>query len=251
MRSILSLLIFFCGLWTVAAQDNQVEALQRIAAAQESNATLLDLSNLGLTEVPPQVWQLTQLEELHLNINHISELPPEIGNLTNLRFLMLTQNQLHTLPPEIGQLQQLQILHVNVNRLITVPPEIGQLQQLQLLNLSINQITVLPPEIGTLQNLRQLFLGQNQLRHLPIELANLSNLESLFLDHNPLISPPQEIIAAGVPAIQEYLGNQTSYHVRQEFSTLFVFLAAAMVMIGLVVGYALLRSNTRKKKKRR
>ena len=45
---------------------------------------VLDLSNQGLTEIPVEVFQLTNLTQLGLGNNQISEIPPEIGQLINL-----------------------------------------------------------------------------------------------------------------------------------------------------------------------
>ncbi len=65
-------------------------AQQRIAAARRTNSSHLNLSSLGLTE-----------------------LPPELFDLINLRVLWLSDNQLHSLPPEIGALRQLARLRLN------------------------------------------------------------------------------------------------------------------------------------------
>src|SRR5260370_771781 len=65
------------------------------------------------------------LIKLDLSKNQLSQLPPEIGQLTNLRELNCNRNQLSQLPAEIGQLTNLQKLEVNDNpRLLTPPPEI-------------------------------------------------------------------------------------------------------------------------------
>jgi len=62
-----------------------------------------------LTQLPPEIGQLTQLQELDLRNNKLTQLPPEIGQLTQLRELHLNGNQITQLPKEIGQLTQLHI----------------------------------------------------------------------------------------------------------------------------------------------
>ena len=63
-------------------------ALERIEEAAATEATQLNLSRLGLTELPPQIGRLTHLQELSLAENALTELPPEIGQLTSLQALV-------------------------------------------------------------------------------------------------------------------------------------------------------------------
>jgi len=42
---------------------------------------VLDLSNQGLTEIPVEICQLTNLTQLHLSGNNLNTLPSEIGQL--------------------------------------------------------------------------------------------------------------------------------------------------------------------------
>jgi Leucine-rich repeat (LRR) protein len=98
-------------------QTPEEVALERIEAAAASEATELNLSDLGLTELPPEIGQLTNLQELDLWGNQLTVLPPEIGQLTNLRWLDVAGNQLTVLPPEIGQLTNLRWLDVAGNPL--------------------------------------------------------------------------------------------------------------------------------------
>ena len=201
---------------TPEQQQAYDEALKRIEACPRQQGTELNLGGLGLTRLPPEIGQLTNLTELYLQRNQLRTLPPQIGqlaNLTELRFnnnqlrtlppeigqlanlmgLSLYNNQLTTLPPEIGQLAELTQLYLQSNQLTTLPPEIGQLTNLTELNLSENQLTTLPPEIGLLTNLTKLELSCNQLTNLPPEIGQLANLESLYLDNNQQTTLPPEI----------------------------------------------------------
>ncbi|WP_084227301.1 COR domain-containing protein [Nostoc sp. KVJ20] len=146
------------------------ELLQIIKKAVRDKKTQLHLSGKGLTTLPPEIGQLTNLRSLHLIGNQLSSLPTEIFQLTNLQFLNLSSNQLSSLPPEIGQLTNLQSLYLSINQLSSLPPEIGQLTKLQTLYLSSNQLSSLPPEIVQLTNLQTLHLDSNQLSSLPPEI---------------------------------------------------------------------------------
>ncbi|MBD2521372.1 COR domain-containing protein [Nostoc sp. FACHB-133] len=168
------------------------ELLQIIEQAVKDEVTELDLSYKGLTILPPEIGQLTNLQSLDLSSNQLSSLPPEIVQLTNLQSLDIGSNQLSSLPPEIVQLSNLQSLYLNSNQLSSLPPEIVQLTNLQTLNLFSNQLSSLPPEIVQLTNLQTLNLSSNQLSSLPPEFGKLINLQTLYLFDNQLSSLPPE-----------------------------------------------------------
>jgi leucine-rich repeat protein SHOC2 len=70
-----------------------------------------------LTVPPPELGQLTQLEELGLGHNHLTAVPIELGRLSNLTVLDLSYNQLTTLPAELGRLTSLMELDLEGNPL--------------------------------------------------------------------------------------------------------------------------------------
>ncbi|KIC75898.1 hypothetical protein DB42_EM00030 [Neochlamydia sp. EPS4] len=81
------------------------------------NIMALDLPKAGLTYLPSEIGQLSQLKRLDLKENQLTALPAEIGQLSKLQELYLNQNQLTSLPAEIGQLSDLQILELAENPL--------------------------------------------------------------------------------------------------------------------------------------
>ena len=83
----------------------------------DSGETRLNLTELGLTELPPEIGQLQSLTALDLNDNQLTGLPREIGQLQSLTDLFLNNNQLTGLPREIGQLQSLSYLPLSGNPL--------------------------------------------------------------------------------------------------------------------------------------
>ncbi|AFY80496.1 COR domain-containing protein [Oscillatoria acuminata] len=184
------------------------ELLQIIQQAAEDKVTALNLLWKGLTKLPPEIGQLSNLTVLDLSGNQLSALPPEIGQLSHLTGLYLWHNQLSALPPEIGQLSNLIRLSLDRNQLSALPLEIGQLSNLTQLDLGDNQLSALPLEIGQLSHLTQLDLGDNQLSALPPEIGQLSNLTTLELSGNPLTSPPPEIVEQGTKAVLAYLREQ-------------------------------------------
>lgn len=99
-------------------------ALARIEEAAASEATTLDLSDLGLTVLPPEIGQLTNLQALYIGNNELTSLPPEIGKLTQLTVLHAMDNALTSLPSEIGNLRNLCVAELGSNQLTSLPYEL-------------------------------------------------------------------------------------------------------------------------------
>lgn len=143
--------------------------------------------------IPPEIWQLKNLQMLDLTFGQFTVLPPEIGKLANLKQLFLGYNQLTSLPPEIGQLVNLEGLYLHHNQLTSLPPEIGQLTNLESLSLSDNPLVSLPPEIKHLTNLEFLALSNSLHNTLPTEICELTSLHTLRLTGNRLTFLPATI----------------------------------------------------------
>jgi GTPase SAR1 family protein len=178
---------------TLLAQGAYENARERIAKCWVEQGTALNLAGLGLTALPPELFQLRALTILRLDNNQLTALPPELGQLTALTGLGLENNKLTTLPPELFQLTALSDLRLSSNQLITLPPELGQLTALEVLFLDNIQLTALPPELGQLRALRELALSNNQLTALPPELGQLTALTGLALNNNQLTTLPPEL----------------------------------------------------------
>ena len=87
------------------------------ALANPEKVYILDLLDMGLSELPTDIAKLKNLQILYLYENQLTTLPREIGQLKNLQILFLDENQLSSLPPEIGQLTNLEILGLHHNNL--------------------------------------------------------------------------------------------------------------------------------------
>ncbi len=68
-------------------------------------------------ELPDELCELSELEELHLDNNAIEELPENIGKLQNLRILSLRGNCLTGLPASLGELPKLEKIYLAGNPL--------------------------------------------------------------------------------------------------------------------------------------
>ena len=182
------------------------ELLEIINKAKETKIPSLDLSNIGIEELPPEIGQLTHLTVLSLSQNQLTHVPKELGNLSNLTVLSLSENQLTSVPSKLGNLSSLTVLSLSQNQLKHVPKELGNLSNLTVLSLSENQLTSVPSKLGNLSSLTELFLDQNQLTSVPKELGNLSNLTVLSLSENQLTSVPSKL--GNLPSLMKLFLDQ-------------------------------------------
>ncbi|WP_335986287.1 leucine-rich repeat domain-containing protein [Glycomyces sp. MUSA5-2] len=169
------------------------EAERRIDLALKRDERSLNLSGLGLSEVPQRIRLLTGLVKLDLGYNRITELPGFIGEFHDLRNLILQGNELTDLPIQLGDLSRLSRLQLHSNRLTDVAEPLGRLVQLERLVLGGNQIESLPSCIQNFACLNFLDLYGNRLTELPPEIAALRSLTDIDLGSNHLASIPEAI----------------------------------------------------------
>ncbi len=104
--------------------------------AQPSAARTLDLSGQGLTKVPMNVFDRTDLESLNVSHNALrGALQAEIRHLSALRTLDLSHNDFTGVPAEVGQLRNLEVLDLSHNPITGLPYEMGNLSNLKRLDL--------------------------------------------------------------------------------------------------------------------
>ncbi len=187
---------------------NQQELLQLIDKAAVEGWTELDLHNKGLTELPSEIRQLSNLTTLELYGNQLTAVPVEIGQLGSLTWLDLSGNQLTAVPVEIGLMSNLTWLDLSGNRLTTVLAEIGQLGSLTTLHLGGNQLMAISVEIGQLKNLTMLDLSGNQLTAIPAEIGQMSKVTTLNLSGNQLMTVPAEMGQLGNLTKLDLWGNK-------------------------------------------
>lgn len=148
-------------------------AINRIKRIKKMHLSVLDLCNYELIQIPDELFELTNLRDLHLSDNLLEQLPEKISKLAKL-----------------GQLD------LSFNKIVEFPKQILELENLRFLNLAGNHLVELPKEIARLKNLEVLRLSGNQLRELPGEISKLVKLHYLDLEGNPLEVPLPEIAHA-------------------------------------------------------
>ncbi|MBS4168648.1 leucine-rich repeat domain-containing protein [Parachlamydia sp. AcF125] len=181
-KNILALNLYNLGLTFLAPEIGQL-----------SNLKVLDLRRNQLTVLPATIGQLTRLQLLDLGGNQLASLPDTIERLSHLKELRVERNQLTVLPNTIERLSKLVWLYLGQNQLTAFPASIGQLTQLQKLDLEDNLLKTLPATIGQLTQLQLLDLGGNQLKALPDTIGQLSKLSILNLWANQLVALPDTV----------------------------------------------------------
>ena len=138
--------------------------------------------------LPPEIGNLTHLEQLTLNDNQLSgSIPMELWNLPGLSYLLIRNNKLSgTIPSEIGNLTNLVNFDLSSNQLTgSIPVELASLP-IVFLSLNDNQLSGdISSELGNLTSLKKLDLSGNHLSGcIPPELGNLTELDILHLQEN-------------------------------------------------------------------
>lgn len=165
---------------------------QLIREAVEDGGDSVDLSGLGLREVPQSLYSLAGLTELTLNDNALTELPDDLFEaLPRLTRISASGNLLTALPKSLGGLRELVYLNLNGNELARLPDSIVGLERLQFLGLIGNRLRHLPDAIGNLASLTKLYAPGNELIELPTSITRLTGLRELWLSNNKLTSLPK------------------------------------------------------------
>ena len=120
--------------------------------AKNGHVKKLYIGNIG--EVPRELEELVQLQELDLGGNQITDIT-SLSNLTQLQELGLGWNQISDITP-LSNMTQLQRLYLNRNQITDITP-LSNMTQLQRLYLGCNQIRDIRP-LSNLIQLRELCL---------------------------------------------------------------------------------------------
>ena len=158
----------------MAENDNVIDSIQlRIRLCCERHDNTLDLSDLGLKQVPEEIKKIRHLKGLNLSENTLSEIPAFIGELSLLEYLDLSYNKLTELPEEIGNLTAIETLSLRCNEIKAIPESIGNIIMLNRLDLSYNHLSSLPKSINKLIHLKHCNIRGNYLSAIPDKITEL------------------------------------------------------------------------------
>ncbi|WP_276482670.1 COR domain-containing protein [Paraflavitalea pollutisoli] len=156
----------------------------KIAKAIAEHSIHIDLSCLGLLEIPDNLRQANWLQRLNVSSNNIKSLPTWLHEFTDLEVLDARSNSISILPSEIYGMNSLKQLHFRFNKLTEVDEELSSLPNLTYLNIADN-------------NISRLHAGMFRIPHLNI-------------DNNPVIDPPVEVYSRGYEATKNYFMERTN-----------------------------------------
>lgn len=191
--------------------DNSVKKL--IIDNLQKKKETLDLSNIGLKEIPKMVFELSHLKVLKLMKNNIVELPKEISKLNRLTHLYLYQNKIRKLPSEVLiEMPFLECIDIAdnlveydaVQNIYNKQKKWGEYKNLvlKLENLDLNatrfyfmeKTPKIPEKLFEFTNLKYLSINGKYLTEIPRNIGNLKKLEYLNFSGNKLSSIPNEIL---------------------------------------------------------
>ncbi|XP_068098633.1 uncharacterized protein [Hyperolius riggenbachi] len=137
--------------WTLLMEDHccvnislSVDTVEWNMFTMLPNLRILDLSNSGIVEITDTARgkNITNIEFLYLNNNHLKELPDGfLSNAPNLKILHLEYNKLQRLPSDFLQVSdQIQEIDLNFNNLNSLPGSLlkPSLRKLNFLNNSLD-----------------------------------------------------------------------------------------------------------------
>ncbi|QQZ28335.1 TIR domain-containing protein [Thiothrix subterranea] len=155
-------------------------ALERIEECRRTRSTALDLSGLGLDEIPEQVFELTWLEKLKVSGSpwekgNIRKIPAAIEQLIALIDLNCSSNQISDLNV-LAHVPNLLTLDCSSNPISDLSA-LAHLPNLQTLQCGSNQISDLSA-LAHVPNLQTLQCWDNQISDLSA-LAHVPNLQTL------------------------------------------------------------------------
>jgi hypothetical protein len=146
------------------------EARKRVRYFADSWEMDLDLSDLGLEQLPQDIIENLSPDMVHslnLSRNRIEELPAFIDAFTDLEFLDISNNRLSRLPESFTNLASLKKLKLSDNDLTELPENIDKLSKLEVLDVSRNKLTRLPDAIKNIRSLKGFDFNLNKLIEVP------------------------------------------------------------------------------------
>lgn len=148
------------------ARDPLAEADRRISEWKANPKAHLDLSGIGLVELPSSLFFLPEVEVLDLSHNQLELLPVDLRQLKSLRELNVSHNALRYLNRTLSDLPRLERIDLSHNKMRRFEEGWWKNGKLEWIDLSHNRFGSLPE--GLLGQGIELVLVGNELPEMPL-----------------------------------------------------------------------------------
>ena len=157
-----------------------------------------DDCHLTGSTLPPCLFEISTLQELHLNGNQFTGIGSDIAKLEKLTVLSLENNKIDSLPLELASIKSLTSLFLRQNLLAELPSssDFWSTLQLKTLHLSSNKLSSFPTSLLHCSTLTSVYLNGNTISSLPPLLGDASQLpllSKLQLSNNDIRVLPPEV----------------------------------------------------------
>lgn len=160
---------------------------------KEVETPYLLLQNRGLSQLPQNINTLP-VKQIILTGNNFTEIPTEVLNMPQLEELLIGHNPVSKLPNNLESLKKLKRLSINATQIKEFPSDLSALESLETIGLDHNDFKKVPEPILTIPNLKRLQLNNNKLTDLKFIDERLGGLESIYLYSNELKQIDCEIV---------------------------------------------------------
>lgn len=183
--------------YKVKIDDKIIDPKQLHKLGKLVNVQALQLSNNGLTVLPPEFSKLTNLFYFATIGNEITKLPEGFENLEQLTELHLHSVKMDSLSTKIAYHGRLKTLAIQNNKADTFsfPDSFGYLPNLNTLLLYNTKLDTLPATFGNLKRLKSLTIVKCGFNRIELPVCAISSLELLVLDHNGISELPDELFS--------------------------------------------------------
>lgn len=151
------------------------------------------LTGNNFTKIPPQILEITSLEDLILAVNPLSEFPCDLSRLKRLKSVSFANTDIKEINCDLSQLDSLEEFDIARNGLTNFPEQIKTIPNLTWLSLNDNQFTDLYFIDSRLSKLKILHLYSNKIKTISKESQYLGNLEELLIFDNQIDSVTSNI----------------------------------------------------------
>lgn len=175
----------------------------------------IDLSVLGLTSIPEEIYRFENVKTLGLNGNKITDVRLDLKRFKQLDYLDLNHNPIRKL--KLTRTNQLKNINLQGTGMVRIPGSLKNIRSLRSvwlgfnpklnlrqrdfrrirnvedLNLYACSLSTLSPHIRHLKKLEVLDLYYNQLTGLPESITTLKHLTHLALSNNKLEKLPEDL----------------------------------------------------------